>query len=103
VIVISEFKSFPGILIKCRIIGGFQAEQSEEPGKDKMIRNDRFLAVPNCTGMYENLKSVKDLPDKSLKELEDFFVNYNQIEKKRFKVIKTYTAKEAAAVIHSSA
>src|ERR1700743_668040 len=41
VIVISEFNSFPGVMIKCRVIGGIKAKQSEEDGK--MIRNDRFL------------------------------------------------------------
>jgi inorganic pyrophosphatase len=99
VIVISEFKSFPGILIECRIIGGFKAEQSEEPGKNKMIRNDRFLAIPVCSNIFEKIKSINDLPDKTLKELEDFFINYNRIEDKKFKVIKILDAKEAKDII----
>src|ERR1700744_2611763 len=45
-IVISEFNSFPGVVIKCRVIGGIRAEQSAGSGSHKMIRNDRFLAVP---------------------------------------------------------
>src|ERR1700760_5120369 len=48
IIVISEFNSFPGIMIKCRIIGGIKAEQSTKDAK-KMIRNDRFIAIPKCS------------------------------------------------------
>jgi inorganic pyrophosphatase len=98
VIVISEFCSFPGIMIKCRIIGGIKAQQSE-PGKKKMIRNDRFLAIPKCSNIFEKIKSIEDLPDKIVKELEDFFVDYNQIEGKEFKALKKMDAGEARKLL----
>src|SRR5882757_7133861 len=60
VIVISEFCSFPGVIIKCRIIGGIKAEQSEEEDSKKMIRNDRFIAVPACSNIFQDVKEVKD-------------------------------------------
>src|ERR1700761_7379432 len=56
VIVISEFNSFPGVIIKCRIIGGMMAEQSEEKESKKMIRNDRLIAIPKCSNIFENVK-----------------------------------------------
>lgn len=95
VIVISEFNSFPGIMIKCRIIGGIMAEQSEAAGKKKMIRNDRFIAIPKCSNIFNNIKSAKDLPDNIFQQLEQFFVDYNRIEGREFKVLKKLEAKDA--------
>src|ERR1700753_2946474 len=46
IMVFSEYCSFPGCMVKCRIIGGLMAEQSKEPGSQNKIRNDRFFAVP---------------------------------------------------------
>jgi inorganic pyrophosphatase len=87
VIVLSEFSSFPGCMMKCRIIGGFKAEQSKEAGKRKLIRNDRFIAVPECSLFFSNVTSLKDLPAEIVSELESFFVNYNKIEGKTFKIL----------------
>src|SRR5436190_20703711 len=55
IIVISEFHSFPGCIIKGKIIGGIKAEQSEKKRSDKMIRNDRFIAVPKVSKMFGEL------------------------------------------------
>lgn len=99
VIVISEFCSFPGCMIKCRIIGGIKAEQSEEKGKKKMIRNDRFLAIPKCSAIFDKVKSIEDLPDTIVDQLEDFFIDYNKIEGKEFKALKKLDSKEAGKMV----
>src|ERR1700753_843538 len=77
VIVISEFNSFPCVIIKCKIIGGIKAEQSEEKGSKKMIRNDRFLAVPKCSNIFQDVEKMDDLPKQITNNLEEFFVAYN--------------------------
>ena len=102
IIVISEFNSFPGCLIPCRVIGGIKAEQSEEGGKNgkkKMIRNDRYIAIPKCSGIFQNIEKVSDLPDNITEELESFFSQYNKLEGKEFKPIKTLEPKEAMKMI----
>jgi inorganic pyrophosphatase len=101
VIVISEFKSFPGIMIQCRIIGGIKAEQSDDDGK-KMIRNDRFLAVPKCSNIFGKIKSMDDLPKQIINDLQQFFVDYNKLEGKKFKAIKNMEPKEAQQLINSN-
>jgi len=101
VIVISEFNSFPGVIIKCRVIGGIMAEQSEEEGSKKMIRNDRFLAIPKCSNIFQNVKRVKDLPKQIMGQLEEFFVEYNKLEGKKFKVLKLMDAEEAEKLVTS--
>jgi len=52
IIVISDFHSFPGCIIKCKVIGCIEAEQSERKGSDKMIRDDRFIAIPKVAKMF---------------------------------------------------
>jgi inorganic pyrophosphatase len=95
VIVISEFNSFPGVIIKCRIIGGIKAEQSEEKGSKKMIRNDRFLAIPKCSNIFQNIRKMEDLPGEITDQLEEFFVDYNKLEGKKFKALDKVGPKEA--------
>src|SRR5436190_13745035 len=49
-IVLSEFQSFPGCVVNCRIIGIMLAKQSagepKTPDHRRLVRNDRLLAVP---------------------------------------------------------
>ena len=99
VIVISEFYSFPGVIIKCRIIGGIKAEQSAKKNSDKLIRNDRFLAIPKCSNIFENIKNMEDLPKKIMDQLQEFFVDYNRLQGKEFKALKQMDAKEAVKLI----
>jgi inorganic pyrophosphatase len=99
VVVISEFPAFPGCVMDCKVIGGFKAEQSEEAGKKKKIRNDRFIAIPQCSVFYEKIETAKNLPDKIITELEDFFINYNKIEKKEFKIVEKLNNKDAFKII----
>lgn len=100
-IVISEFNSFPGVVIKCRIIGGIKAEQSVEKGEKRMIRNDRFLAIPKCSNIFENVESMKDLPGQIMDQLEAFFVEYNKLEGKVFKALEKMDPREAQRLIHA--
>jgi inorganic pyrophosphatase len=99
VIVISEFHSFPGVIIKCRIIGGIKAEQSEKKNSKKLIRNDRFLAIPKCSSMFQNIEKMTDLPDQITDQLEAFFGEYNKLEGKIFKALEKMGPKEAQRLI----
>src|ERR1044071_8032796 len=50
VLVMCEFKSFPGCIMNCRIIGALLAEQKSKKGKE---RNDRFFAVPVLSKLFQ--------------------------------------------------
>ncbi|HWB90288.1 MAG TPA: inorganic diphosphatase [Puia sp.] len=99
VIVISEFNSFPGVIIKCRVIGGIKAEQSEEKNSNKMIRNDRFLAIPKCSNIFQEIKKMEDLPEQITDQIEEFFVDYNKLEGKKFKALDKMGPGEAQRLI----
>jgi inorganic pyrophosphatase len=78
-LVISEFKSFPGCLIKCRLLGAIKAQQREKDGT--VVRNDRYIAVPVMSKAY---KGVDAISAQAIKELEHFFISYNELEGKEF-------------------
>jgi inorganic pyrophosphatase len=90
--IISEFKTFPGCRIDCRLIGMLKAEQSEG---NKVIRNDRYFFVPETSILYKHIKTVNDLPSQLVKELLFFFVAYNKEEGKQFNPLKIITADKA--------
>ena len=97
VIIISEFKSFTGCVMDCRIIGAIIAEQTE---KGKTIRNDRFFAIPEVSLLFAEVKEMKDLPAGIIRQLEIFFINYNEQEGKKFKTLKRINAGKALQLIH---
>ena len=96
IIIISEFQSFPGCIMDCRIIGGITAEQTE---KGKTIRNDRFISIPEVSQMFAHVKEIKDIPRDVINQLETFFINYNELEGKKFKPLKRLNAQQAFKLI----
>jgi len=99
IIIVSEFETFPGCKMKCRLIGGIKAEQSEKKGSTNLIRNDRFIAIPDYPSILDNITSVNDLPDNIMTQLESFFITYNKLEGKEFKILKKLGKKEAYDLI----
>jgi inorganic pyrophosphatase len=96
IIVISEFQSFPGCVMDCRVIGAITAQQTE---KGKTVRNDRFIAIPEMSLLFANIKTIDDLPPDVIEQLEKFFMNYNELAEKKFKPLKRLDAKKALKLI----
>ncbi len=96
VLVISEVPSFPGCLITGKLIGTISGEQTE---KEKTIRNDRLLAVPVTPANPALFAHIDDLPDAWLREIEHFFVSYNQAQGRQYKPIRRGGPEEAEAAL----
>ncbi len=75
VLVIMDLPVFTGCVVPSRLIGVIEAEQTEDGETD---RNDRLLAVAAHSKDYSDVNSLKDLNGTMLKEIEQFFVNYNK-------------------------
>jgi inorganic pyrophosphatase len=75
---------FTGCLVKARLIGVIEGRQTE---KGKSERNDRLLAVADCSHTHSNINSLNDLNKDLLKELEKFLVNYHANDGTEFKVL----------------
>ena len=84
VLILMDEPAFPGCAVRARLIGVIEGEQLD--GKKK-IRNDRLVAVAEANHMYANVKKLKDLPGKWVKELEVFFVNYHNLEGKEYRLL----------------
>jgi inorganic pyrophosphatase len=67
--------------------------------KGETNRNDRLIAVAETAHMYSNFRKLKDVPDQTLREIEDFFVNYHKLQGKEFKVLDRRGEKAARALI----
>jgi len=97
ILVLSEFKTFPGCMMDCRLIGAIVANQTERDGEK--MRNDRFMAVPAVSHQYEKVNSIEDLPEKQVEEIEHFFKAYNEISGKLFEPLDRMKADEAYKLI----
>jgi inorganic pyrophosphatase len=84
VLLLMDEPAFSGCAVRARLIGVIEGEQLD--GK-KPVRNDRLLAVAEANHMYANIKSLKDLPKPFLDELQDFFVNYHNLEGKKYRLL----------------
>ncbi len=75
VLILMEEPMFPGCLLKARIIGVLEAEQTEE---GETHRNDRIIAVGASSIDFADVKNIEDLPRTSLEQIEEFFITYNR-------------------------
>ena len=81
VLVLMEAPTFPGCLVEVRLLGVVRAQQKE---KRKWIRNDRLIAVAETPVNAPTLRGIDDLDEDRLKEIEHFFVSYNQAHGRKF-------------------
>jgi inorganic pyrophosphatase len=96
VLLLMDEPAYPGCLVASRLIGVIEGEQLD--GKKK-VRNDRLVAVANANHMYANVRKLEDLPDKWLEELQVFFVNYHNLEGKKYELLGCEGADAAYTLI----
>lgn len=84
VLLLMDEPAFTGCAVHAVLIGVIEGEQF---GGKKKIRNDRLLAVAEANHMYSNIRKLADLPKEFLDELEDFFVNYHNLEGKKYRLL----------------
>ena len=96
VLVLMEEPTHVACLLQVRIIGVIEAEQTQD-GKTEI--NNRLLAVSIHSYSHENVTSIKELAPSMLKQLEEFFVSYNKLHGKKFKVTNVGGPKRALALI----
>jgi inorganic pyrophosphatase len=84
VLVLIEDPTFTGCIIPCHLIGVIEATQTEKGSSPE--RNDRLIAVPADSRNQGKIRSIKDLDQKQLSDMQSFFIFYNQVFGKQFKV-----------------
>ena len=75
VLVVTPFPLLPGVVIRCRPVGVLKME--DESGVDAKV-----VAVPvsKLTPLYDNVKTLDDLPELLLKQTQHFFEHYKDLE-----------------------
>ena len=96
VLLLMDEPAFSGCAVRARLIGVIEGEQLD--GK-KTTRNDRLLAVAETNHRYANIRRLKDLPEQFLTELQDFFVNYHNLEGKKYHLLGCKEAETALGLI----
>jgi inorganic pyrophosphatase len=96
VLLLMDVPAFPGCLVPSRLIGVMEGEQLD--GK-RRVRNDRLIAVAELSHAYKGWKKLRDLPAPFITELEAFFVNYHQLEGKKYKLLGCKEAKTAMDLV----
>jgi inorganic pyrophosphatase len=92
VLLLMDAAAFCGCVVLSRPIGVIEGEQTED---GECERNDRLVFVPIKCRTYSDCKGLKDLNKDRLEEIEQFFVSYNRVRGKKFKVLRLRGPKTA--------
>ncbi len=90
--------AFVGCLVTARLIGVIEAEQTEE---GETVRNDRLIAVATESREHREVKSLAQLSDNLLEEIEHFFISYNQLKDKVFKPLGRFGPQRAEKLLEA--
>jgi inorganic pyrophosphatase len=101
VLVLMDEPAFTGCLVRVRLLGVIEAEQTERDGET--TRNDRLIGVAAVSRLHRKVRSLSGLDETLLDEIEHFFVSYNEIKGKEFKPLGRFGPKRAAAVVEEGA
>ena len=99
VLLLMDEPAFCGCVVPSRLLGVIKAEQTERDGSRQ--RNDRLLAVPVKARTYNDSRSIEDLNDHRVNEIQQFFVSYNRINGKEFKPLGVSGAAEAEEIANN--
>ena len=82
ILVIMDQPAYPGSYVVCRLIGALLADQKEKNGK--VVENNRLVGVSDCAVLYADINRPQELNKAMIKEIENFFIDYNKHEGKEF-------------------
>lgn len=83
ILVLMDAPVVPGVVIRARLIGAIEAKQREKGGK--WTRNDRLLAIACHAQTHDGTRSIKGLRPHLVKEITEFFIDYNKLRGRVFK------------------
>jgi inorganic pyrophosphatase len=100
VLLLLDDAAFAGCLVPARMLGVIEAEQTERDGET--VRNDRLIAVSTESYNHEHVRELEQLGESLLKEIEHFFVSYNEIKGKRFEPLGRAGPARAAELVRKA-
>ena len=100
VLVLMDEPAFTGCLVVSRLLGVIEAEQTETDGK--VERNDRLIAVAAKSRTHGHVRSLDQINDALVDEIEHFFVSYNAAKGKRFKPLSRSGPERAKQLVQEA-
>ena len=101
VLVLMDEPAFAGCLVPSRLIGVIEAEQTERDGATS--RNDRLIAVAENSRDHDDVRSLDQVSQNLVAEIEHFFVSYNTIKGKQFKPLGRFGPERAGQLVEEGA
>jgi inorganic pyrophosphatase len=98
VLVLMDEPAFPGCVLKCRPIGVIEGEQGDNKDKE---RNDRIVAIEQGAHSWADIETIDDLGTQFKRELQAFFVNYNKVLGKQYRVLGMKGPDQARKLVKS--
>ena len=97
VLVLMDEPAFAGCLVRVRLVGAIEAEQTERDGET--TRNDRLIGVAAESRLHKGVRTLEALGPALLDEIEHFFVSYNDFKGKRFNPLGRVGPRKASALV----
>jgi|APCry1669192319_1035405.scaffolds.fasta_scaffold29651_2 inorganic pyrophosphatase len=95
-LVLSEYPTFPGCLIKSRILG--MCIMTDEKGEDA-----KLICVPDYDPAWKSAKDITDVPKATLDKISHFFTVYKDLDEGKWVKVENYVGrKEALAELEAS-
>jgi inorganic pyrophosphatase len=84
VLVLMDSPGYPGVVVSVRLLGVIEADQTDAEGTT--VRNDRLIAIAEDSSSRGDVRAVKDLDPILIDQITAFFVRYNEMRGRRFRV-----------------
>jgi inorganic pyrophosphatase len=99
VLVLTEEPSFAGCILPTILIGVLEAEQTE---KGNTVRNDRLIGVVETPHNPPPVRALDELDESRIREIEHFFVSYNEAEGRKFKPLGRHGRERANELLEAA-
>ncbi|HLH88859.1 MAG TPA: inorganic diphosphatase [Xanthobacteraceae bacterium] len=96
VLILMDASVVPGCVVRARLIGAIEAEQKDN---GKWVRNDRLIAVATHAQTYDEARKLSDLRPHLVREIKQFFANYNELRDRRFRARAEAGPNKAKALV----
>jgi inorganic pyrophosphatase len=100
VLVLMDEPAFPGCLVRSRLIGMIEADQVERDGTE--VENHRLIAVADNSWTHHEIKTLDDVAERVIEEIEHFFVSYNTAKYKTFTPKGRFGPRRARKVVEEA-
>jgi inorganic pyrophosphatase len=99
VLVLLETPTFPGCVVRGRIVGVIDGMQTGRSGRT--TANPRLIAVATKSTEYAGVRRLDELPQALIDEITHFFVSYNGATGKTYRPTGAFGPRKARSMIEA--